>query len=187
VSSDRLSTGDLLTIEGKNFIPSGELPQTFVIFEDLPPILVTPDSNTQISITVPQGTKSGTVKVKTTSVVDGTLYELESNEIKILVIWKEYDLRPISEYLTACFGNPPYPFYPLSEIIGGLNDDLFLFFIGGGYTYSDYVLVHIQSDGGWGWQYVRTVFYPGYPLWDLKVDPITGSPAYLLLTNSGCR
>ncbi len=179
VFQDRLSVGDLLEIEGRNFIPSGDYAQTFLIFENLPPISVSPQSNTKILATIPEGAKTGFIKVKTTCSVNNTYYELESNPIKVLIIWKEYDLRTIAEFFNNLYGIGNYyrNFAP-GDIIPGKNDDIFLTFSGSAYSY--YILLaHIEADGSWDFQEIG-FFTPGdIWTWDITVDPVTNSAAVI--------
>ena len=170
VFQDRLSIGDLLEIEGRNFIPSGDYAQTFLIFENLPPILVSPKSSSKILVTVPEGAKTGFVKVKTTCSVNNTYYELESNPIKVLIIWKEYDLRPIASYFISLYiGYRAYPWY----IVGGKDDDLFVYFSIERTDPLSYfrTLVHISSDGNWSWENIENI--DGYSMYSLAPDLTT--------------
>ncbi|NMB98911.1 MAG: hypothetical protein GYA35_01385, partial [Thermoanaerobaculaceae bacterium] len=183
VSKDRLAVDDLLVIKGLNFKPQGDS-QTFVLFEGLPPILVQPESDSKISVVVPQGAKSGAVKVKTSTFLEGTLYELESNEIKILVMWGEYDLRPIIDFFNNYFGYGNYNrnFSVVGIMTAGSNDDVFLRVNGGTVGYTIETFVHLKSDGTWDWQFLGN-FWPSQSyIWDEAVDPITKSPALLLMS-----
>jgi len=155
VSQDRLMVNDLLTITGKNFIPAGDFPQTFVVFKNLQPILVIPTSDTQISVLVPEGAKSGDIKVKTICAVDETPYELESNPVKILILWKEISLTAIANAISP---DPARPYRFWNYLFPGANDDVFAFFVNSYNKTDPSKVVQIFGDGSW----IPVQFPPAY-------------------------
>jgi len=186
ISQDRLCVGDLLTIKGSNFKPTGDSVETYIVFENLPPIVVQPESDTKIYVTVPQGAKSGNIKVKTTTLLNGTLYELESNEMRILVIWKEYDLRQIVEYFNNYFGHGTYNRnFAVAHIMADTSEDrLFLRVNEGTDGYRIETFVTLKSDGTWGWRFIGIYWLSQSSIVNEAVDPISKSPALLLWSSN---
>ncbi len=185
VSEDRLMINDLLTITGRNFIPAGDFPQTFVVFKDLPPILVIPPaSDTKISVLVPEGAKSGDIKVKTVCAVDETTYELESNPLKILILWKEISLTAIANAISP---DPARPYRFWNYLFPGANDDVFAFFVNSYNKTDPSKVVQIYGDGSW----VPVQFPPSYyniPLFAsssfIAMDPIDYEYTYCFYSPS---
>ena len=185
VSQDRLMVNDLLTITGRNFIPAGDFPQTFVVFKDLPPILVIPPaSDTKISVLVPEGAKSGDIKVKTVCAVDETTYELESNPLKILILWKEISLTAIANAISP---DPARPYRFWNYLFPGANDDVFAFFVNSYNKTDPSKVVQIYGDGSW----VPVQFPPSYyniPLFAsssfIAMDPIDYEYTYCFYSPS---
>jgi len=177
ISQDRLMVNDLLSITGKNFIPAGDFPQTFVIFEDLPPILVNPESTTKISLNVPDGAKSGSIKIKTACSVEGENYELESNEPEILVLWQEYDLRPVISFFNARYGRGNFG----NALVHTSHDDNVYVeltsYISGSVIQ---VMVQIKGDGTWDW----LPLFRSTSATSINVDPSTHSLGYTFGTAS---
>ena len=114
VSPDRVAVGDLFTLTGEAFA-AGEA-QVTVNFGSIP-VTVTPDSDTQISLTVPQGATSGPVTVTTTAMVNGQPLVQTSNPEDILVIWSDYS--PPS-------GGPLDVLSWSTAVLPGANDDLYV-------------------------------------------------------------
>ena len=138
VFPDRAAVGDLLTLTGRAFT-AGEA-QVTVNFGSIP-ISVTPDSDTQISLTVPTGAQSGPVTVTTAAMVNGQPLVQTSNPEDILVIWREFDLTPIlTSFSDGC-----------ERLLPGSSDDLYVeigsYWLGGGPP----VLIHVKADGSWDW------------------------------------
>ncbi len=138
VEPDRVAVGDLLTLTGQAFT-AGEA-QVTVNLGSIP-VTVTPDSDTQISLTVPTGAQSGPVTVTTTAMVSGQPLVQTSNPEDILVIWREFDLTPIlTSFSDGC-----------ERLLPGSSDDLYVeigsYWLGGGPP----VLIHVKADGSWDW------------------------------------
>ncbi len=148
--------GDLLTLTGQHFT-AGES-QVTVNFGSIP-VTATPDSDTQISVTVPQGATDGPVSVTTTAMVNGQPLVQTSNPEDILVIWKDFDLTPI----LASFSDGFDGLWP------GSSDDLYVkmgsYWPGGGPP----VLIHVKADGSWDWT-------PDYDDW--VMNPVNNTWAY---------
>ena len=106
VSPDRVAVGDLFTLTGEAFA-AGEA-QVTVNFGSIP-VTVTPDSDTQISLTVPQGATSGPVTVTTTAMANGQPLLQTSNPEDILVIWDTLDLSALLGTSNGVFGNMLLP------------------------------------------------------------------------------
>jgi hypothetical protein len=130
--------GELLTLTGTNYA-AGESQVTVNVGSI--PVTVTPDSDTQISVTVPPGATSCPVTVTTTAMVDGQPLVQTSNAEDILVIWREFDLTPILTSFSDGFDG----LWP------GSADDLYVkigsYWLGGGPP----VLIHVKADGSWDW------------------------------------
>jgi len=151
--------GDLLTLTGTNYA-AGEA-QVTVNFGSIP-IAVPPDSDTQISVTVPPGAISGPVTVTTTAMVNGQPLVQTSNPEDILVIWKDFDLTPILTSFSDGFDG----LWP------GSADDLYVkigsYWLGGGPP----VLIHVKADGSWDWtpDYDHGVMNPVNNTWAYFTD-----------------
>ena len=174
IDPDRAAVGDLLTLTGEHFAVSSN-PLLITFTPDLP-VAVAPGSDTQISVTVPAGAKTGPVTVTTTASYNGQDLVQKSNAVDILVFnWTTFDLTQIHPLPWARYTG-------FFTIFGGLNDDVYAVYDNLIPPYPFWFpaeLWHIFSDGSFRlerrWMNNRRPSgMSAVDPWTVKLNPLTG-------------